>query len=190
VHLGVWVRLLRTLADEITIPLCGLRHPSQQAIRRIWQTAGHPTRAGLTAWRAYEHLTWPKQAMILEAAAHALALIENKVIPAHGSLAGPLAPRSPEPVYDGDRPDETARRWKHLEEEINATIAAARTDPATARKVLGWFTIRCRNSTDYNRERHWLSTLGIPPAFLPGPGESSHADLVDDGLEGPHHASF
>jgi hypothetical protein len=167
VHLGVWARLLRTLADEITTPLCGLRRPSQQAIRRIWQAASHPLRADLTAWRAYEHLTWPKQAMILEATAHALALIENEVIPAHGSLAGPLAPRSHEPVDDGDRPEPTEGAWNRLAEEISAALTTARADPTAARRLLGVLTLGESTPAATGRTRATLLEVGIPAEFLP-----------------------
>lgn len=122
--------------------------------------------------------------------AHGLA--GTGAITARGTLA-PLLAREPHRlVYEGDRPDaataEAATRarwhadmvdsWRRAEEELHALLEAARSDPGPARDVLAMFTVACRTPESFNRERQYLVGLGIPGAFLPGPGETGRCGLA------------
>jgi hypothetical protein len=89
VHVGVWLRLLRTLLDEVSISTSRVRQHSIAALDLIWNTAGLPPRAGLNVWRPYERLDSERQEAMLEAAACALNLIQTGEIFARGTL-GPL----------------------------------------------------------------------------------------------------
>jgi TniQ len=71
VHAGVWFRLLRTLLDELSMPLSRVGARSGRALERIWRATGRPVRAGLKVWRPFERLDWPRQEAMLEAAAGA-----------------------------------------------------------------------------------------------------------------------
>ena len=45
VHAGVWFRLLRTLLDELSMPLSRVGARSGRALERIWRATGRPVRA-------------------------------------------------------------------------------------------------------------------------------------------------
>ncbi|KAB2388795.1 hypothetical protein F9B16_02400 [Actinomadura montaniterrae] len=51
VHLGVWLRLLRTLIDEVSISTSRLRVTSARMLDQIWEASGYPPRGGITVWR-------------------------------------------------------------------------------------------------------------------------------------------
>jgi hypothetical protein len=190
-NVAVWFRLLRTLLDEVSMAPSRVGARSRAALEQIWHATGRPVRAGLNVWRPYEQLGWPCQEAMLEAAATALHLAGTGAITARGTL-GPLLARKPHrPVYEGDRPAaaEVARArwhadmvssWRRAEEELNAMLEAARSDPAVARHVLVMLTVGCRTPESFNRERQYLAGLGIPAAFLPGPGETGRLYLAAD----------
>lgn len=155
VHVGVWFRLLRTLIDELTAPVSALRTRSHRSVRRIWQTAGHPVRAGMVApWHPYEALPWPRQQMLLEAAATTLDLIETGGITAHGTLAFLLTPEPHRPVSGGIPPPAVL-------------LALAQEDPVAARQVLSTLSALTRSEASFQRIRDDLITLGIPEDYLP-----------------------
>jgi len=164
VHVGVWLRMLRTLLDEVSLPGSRVRRRSAAALGQVWEAAGLPPRAGLTTWRPYEALTSQRQEAMMEAAACALDLIQAGAITARGTL-GQLLTREPHrDVYEGDR-----RAWeqKQARAELRAVFDRARHDPATARRVLEMFTAGSRTVAGFYRERHYLTMLGIPAELLP-----------------------
>lgn len=166
VHVGVWCRLLRTLIDELCAPVSALRTRSHRSVRRIWDTAGHPVRAGMVApWRPYEALPWPRQQMLLEAAATALDLIETGEITGHGTLASLLTPEPHRPVRDGTPSDR--HYWQQAEDAINTAVALAQHDPAPARQLLATLTALTRSEATFQRIRDDLIVLGIPDDRLP-----------------------
>ena len=73
-----------------------------------------------------------------------------------------------------------ADSWRRAEEELEATIEVASTDPGMARQVLAMFTVACRTPESFSRERQYLTGLGIPAAFLPGPGETGRCGPTVD----------
>lgn len=166
VHVGVWCRLLRTLIDELSAPVSALRTRSHRSVRRIWHTAGHPVRAGMVApWRPYEALPWPKQQMLLEAAATALDLIATGEVTAHGTLASLLTPEPHRPVSDGTPSDR--HYWQQAEDAINTAVTLAQYDPAPARQLLATLTALTRSEATFQRIRDDLIVLGIPDDRLP-----------------------
>ncbi|WP_313666937.1 TniQ family protein [Arsenicicoccus bolidensis] len=166
VHVGVWCRLLRTLIDELCAPVSALRTRSHRSVRHIWHVAGHPVRAGMVApWRPYEALPWPKQQMLLEAAAAALDLIETGEITAHGTLASLLTPEPHRPVPDGTPPDR--HYWQQAEDALSTAVALAQHDPAPARQLLATLTALTRSEVTFQRIRDDLIVLGIPDDHLP-----------------------
>lgn len=76
VHIGVWFRLMRTVIDELcaTITECGA---ASSVVRAVWDEMGCDYRAGIGQWRTYEELPCEKQAVVLEAAATAMGLLES-----------------------------------------------------------------------------------------------------------------
>lgn len=61
VHVGVWLRLLRTLLDEVATGSTRMTPSKANELQRIWREAGHLFRDGLGQWKPYETLGWPRQ---------------------------------------------------------------------------------------------------------------------------------
>lgn len=169
VHVGVWFRLLRTIIDELTAPVSTLRIRSHRSVRLIWHAAGHPVRAGMVApWRPYEALPWPKQQMLLEAAAATLDLIKTGEVTAHGTLAPLLTPEPHRPVYDGTPPAPRPRDyWQEIRDAMDKAIALAQEDPVAARQLLSTLSALTRSEATFQRIRDDLIVLGIPDDHLP-----------------------
>ena len=178
VHVGAWFRLLRTMLDEVSVSTSRVRQRSIATLEQIWDATGRPPRAGLAVWRPYEALGLPRQEAMLEAAATAVHLARTGKITARGTL-GPLLTSQPhQSVYEGDRPSpaEDARiirreamlsSWAQAQQEIEEWFRTARSDPATARQILGILTCYCRTQEAFDRERRFMIGLGIPASFLP-----------------------
>ncbi len=66
VHVGVWLRMLRTLLDEASISTSRVRQRSVTALEQIWDATGWSPRAGLNMWRPYEALGAQRQEAMLE----------------------------------------------------------------------------------------------------------------------------
>jgi hypothetical protein len=162
------VRLPRTLLDEASMAPSRVGTRSAATVEHIWHATGHPARAGLNVWRPCEQLGWPRQTMMLEAAAAALHLAETGAIAARGTLAPLLAREPHRPAYYGDRPAPAAcnrkRERERAQEEVNAALEAARTDPGTARQMLTLCTFSCRTLAAFHRERQHLIGTGHPRA--------------------------
>jgi hypothetical protein len=165
---GIWFRLLRTLLDELSIAPSRVAVRSRTALHRIWQVTGRPVRAGLTVWRPFEQLDWPRQETMLEAAAVALHLVETGAITARGTLGPALAIEPHRPVDDGDRPLRQGYEyhWARAREAFDAAIDLARVDPGTARHLLTLLTSECATPACFARERQCLIDTGIPERFL------------------------
>ena len=180
VHVGVWLRLLRTLLDEVSISTSRVRKRSVAVLEQIWDTVGCPPRAGLAVWRPYETLDPTRQEAMLEAAATALDLIRAGTIAASGTLGLLLTSQPHQPVYDGDQPSaaELVRRarmealrqsWAKAQQEFEDWFNTARTDPTVARQIFGIFTHYSRTREAYDAERDFMVRQGIPASFLPDP---------------------
>jgi TniQ len=175
VHVGIWLRLLRTLLDEVSMATSRVGTRSAATLAKVWDATGHPARAGLNVWKPYEQLDSTHQRAMLEAAATALALAEAGTITVRGTL-GPLLTREPyQPADPGDPADYW---WKREQEEASAVIAKARTDQATAWRILAMFTVSCRTLASFNRERDYFIRIGIPAGFLPSAQELGRTDLA------------
>lgn len=167
IHAGIWFRLLRTIIDELSTPITHSRRHTH-VLSQIWASIDRPPRGGLLTWRPFESLTWPAQQLHLEAAATAIALIEDGTIePAgiHGTLFRPEPHR---PVDDGrNSPPETQSvktttrpidRWKAATESLNEAIELARRDPADAERLYQFLTIRPKRESE---ARQLLAELDI-----------------------------
>lgn len=170
VHVGVWLRLLRTLLDELGTPTSQLRSPARTALRQIWQATGRPRPAPQRPWRPYEALDWPRQQAMLEAAAVALHLVEAGDVTARGTL-GPLLRVQPyQPVPDGrppTQPPEPVDLWRRAIDELRAAVEEAQQDPEAACRLLALFSAFCQTRSCFDRIRQALIGVGIPERFLP-----------------------
>jgi hypothetical protein len=139
VHIGVWLRLLRTLLDEVSISTSQVRRRSAAALEQIWDTASLLPRAGISVWRPYETFDIARQEAMLEAAATAMDLVQTGKITARGTLGQLLTIQPHRDVYEGDRPSaaELARRareeamrrsWQQAQQAVEDWFQIARTD--------------------------------------------------------------
>jgi hypothetical protein len=174
VHEGVWLRMLRTLLDEVSLPGSRVRRRSVAALSQVWDATGSPPRAGLTTWRPYETLSPPRQEAMMKAAAFALDLIQAGPITARGPLGRLLTPEPYQDVYPGDPLDPAReariflrRSWENAQEDAEAWFQASRADPALARQILGTLTRCTRTREEYDRERDSMIGYGVPGSFLP-----------------------
>ncbi|MGV9309831.1 MULTISPECIES: TniQ family protein [unclassified Nonomuraea] len=92
VHVGEWLRLLRTLLDEVSMVDSRAGPGAAAVLHQIWDAAGLPFRAGLSFWRPYERLSAPYQEAMLHAAATAVQLAADGTIIPGGTLGPALQP--------------------------------------------------------------------------------------------------
>ena len=174
VHVGVWLRMLRTLLDEVSLPGSRVRRRSAAALSQVWDATGSPSQAGLTTWRPYEALSPARQEAMMEAAAFALDLVQGGAITARGTVGRLLTPEPPQDVFVGDPPDPDREArvilrpsWEKAQEDAEAWFQAAGADPAVARQILGTLTRCSRTREEYDRERDSMIGYGVPGSFLP-----------------------
>lgn len=181
VHVGVWLRMLRTLLEELHAPISKIRPRSHHAIDLIWATAGYPRRAGGGRWKPFESLTWDRQRKTLHAAAIAIDLIETERITAYGTRGRLLLPEPEVHLDPGQRP--TVNHWQRAQEALEEAVALAKASPQDAHQLmisLGYF---CTRGELFDRLRDGLIDMGVPGSFLPtwqelhSPGDSDHPAL-------------
>ncbi|WP_127933352.1 TniQ family protein [Nonomuraea polychroma] len=82
VHVGEWLRLLRTLLDEVSMVASRAGPGSAAMLHQVWDAVDLPFRAGLNLWRPYERLSPSRQEAMLQAAATAVQLAaDGRIIP-------------------------------------------------------------------------------------------------------------
>ncbi|MEV6415355.1 TniQ family protein [Kribbella sp. NPDC051718] len=177
VHAAVWLRLLRSLLDEVSLALSTRRTEARTTLQKVWAATGLPERGGLNVWQVYERLEPELQHWMLRAAAAALDLAAKGEITACGRLGSAIQPHRRQYVYDGDRPAApTARQEAVADAEV--LMVQARTDHRVARQLLVWLTASCPSLAQFEQQRAYLFGAGIPAAFLPGPAGLGRDDLV------------
>jgi len=139
-------------------------------VKGIWCEAGYRFRDGLSQWKPYETLGWPRQQAMLEAAAKTLTLIIDGQIQSRGTL-GHLLSTEPDhtPVFDGDPP--YADHWKLAMDELRAVIESAQHDPAIARQLIAFLSVGGCRRPAYERAQQLLIEVGVPADFIPSFGE-------------------
>lgn len=172
IHIGVWFRLMRTVIEELAIPLSKLRVGPRRTIELIWHRAGHPVRGGIVgAARTYETLPWRQQEMYLEAAATAVQMVETEEITANGTLGHLLTPEPDHVVGNGspppDRGNEERDLWADTREALSEAVALAQQDPLAAEHMLAILTIFARTEKSFQSIRDDLLGLDIPEEYLP-----------------------
>ncbi|MEW2386314.1 TniQ family protein [Micromonospora sp. NPDC047707] len=171
VHAGVWFRLLRTLLHEVSLSPDTVGRRDGSTLELIWETAGHPVRAGLKIWQPYEYLSWPVQEMMLHAAAVAVQLAADGRIAARGVLGAAIQPAAPYGAHDGDPPSPYRSVWLGLNAAVQEALDHARAELASARQLLGLLTMGSRRREVWEREVIFLQDNGVPTDFLPGAAE-------------------
>jgi len=168
IHAGLWFRLLRTLIEELSIPIayCGLQSGN---IRKIWKNCGHPNRAGLYRWYPFEMLDLPVQLRLLEAAATAMHLIETRQIKAQGTLGHIFLPepervtaQGRKPALNQDPDEDTINSWSLVKDALEKAIVKARYDPETAKKLFDLVVYGKRDPKNIEETLNMFIGYGIP----------------------------
>lgn len=107
---AVWLRLLRSLLDEVSLAIRSRHTRPRTTLQKIWEITGLSPRGGLTVWTPYEALEPKQQHAMMTAAATALELAargrDHRRRPTrYGD------PVTPEPVRLRRRP--ASRRCRH-----------------------------------------------------------------------------
>ncbi|MDJ0361026.1 TniQ family protein [Rhodococcus sp. H29-C3] len=166
VHAAVWFRLLRTVVDEVSTPLCRTGRWATRLVA-IWRAAGY-SRPPRTARVPFEGLRGDEQAKVLGAAAAAVTMIENGEIDAGGAHASLLCPRPYEPVDPGTAPTRSyypapeRDAWAEVHAAAEAAIAAARVDPTSARSLYNFLRWGCRTARELDETVQLFVDHGIP----------------------------
>lgn len=125
IHGGVWLRLLRTLLDELHIPI-----PSSNALYvnmvNIWESLGLAFRGGQTRWKPYELQSPQTQQLTLMAAATAIEQIENRTITPPGEQIYLFLP---------EFIAEPKSLWQQTFDSMNEVIELAKTNPVEAKRL-------------------------------------------------------
>ncbi len=151
VHAGVWFRLLRTIIDELSTPITHSRRHTE-TLSQIWASIDRPPRGGQLAWRPFESLAWPVQQLHLEAAAAAMAMIEDGTIQPAGVHGALFRTEPHRPINDSRTSTPQTRSvnttaqpidlWKAAADSLNEVIALARSDPTEAEKLHRFLSLR------------------------------------------------
>ena len=105
--------------------------------------------------------------MMLHAAAVAVQLAASGAIVARGTLGPLLVPEPDQMVYCGDEPSRAAVLWREVQLALDEMIDRAHHEPQIAEQVLTLFTLTCRTTEAYDRERDYVIGLGVLAEFLP-----------------------
>ncbi|MCK9918085.1 MULTISPECIES: TniQ family protein [Microbacterium] len=167
VHAGIWFRMLRTIIDELSTSATHARTHAH-TLREVWASIEQPIRGGLSVWRSFELLDWSMQQRLLEAAAAAIAMIEDGTIRAPGTdgalfLPAPHRPaddgRTPRPIADSTRTQaEPIDYWKAVVDSFNEVVSLALADPAQAELLYRFVS---SGPGGPNNARRILADIGI-----------------------------
>jgi hypothetical protein len=86
-HGGVWLRILRTLIEELTFPLRMFSSQTRKLIELCWQDLNFSIRRGFGAYNLFERLDYRKQLTLMLVAASVFKSILSK----EGKLTGTVA---------------------------------------------------------------------------------------------------
>ncbi|MBY0544496.1 MAG: TniQ family protein [Gammaproteobacteria bacterium] len=175
VHGGVWLRLLRTLLDELHIPVSINSSCYAEPIIDIWTSLDLLPRGAESSWKPYEFLPESVQKATLRAAARAMDRIESELIAPEGKHTAfflkkptphrtfpsfqkkpPILPAKAEPVC----------AWKELNDYADECLKKAKTDRQMA-KNLRDLAILGRTAPLLIKEvDQLLLDCGVPVEFL------------------------
>ncbi|EHL32780.1 hypothetical protein LDG_5017 [Legionella drancourtii LLAP12] len=173
IHGGIWLRLLRTLLDELHIPM-----PYTSAlygdIVNIWESLGLEPRCGLARWQPYEILPTQSQQLTLLAAATAIEQIENGTITPPGEQCYLFLP---EPIDSEDLPSypekahpytriEPGLLWGKAFDSLNKLIELSKNDADEAKNFRDFILFGKVDFESIQKANQSMIELGVPPEFL------------------------
>lgn len=174
VHGGVWLRLLRTLLDELHIPASSSNPLYAKNIVDIWASLGLNPRGGQARWHPYEVLPFKIQQQTLIAAAKVIARIENgSIIPPGKDIFLFL----PEFVANEDLPSypqkmcnhpivKSESLWQRTFDSLTELVESAKNDPIEAKNFRNFILFGRVDFESIQKVDSLLIDVGIPPEFL------------------------
>ena len=169
VHAGVWFRMLRSILNELSLPLSYHRRQSFH-IKNIWSRCGYPIRAGLNVWKAYEYLPLHIQINMLEAAATAMEMLEEGVLDMTHEQAklfqSELIPENDYPSFfalvKNDDESQKLTSGKTLNQLFEQAVAEARENRQLAQALWRLYLHGRKDQETIERARTIFLELGIP----------------------------
>jgi hypothetical protein len=173
IHGGIWLRLLRTLLDELHIPIpyTGALYGD---IANIWESLGLEARCGLRRWQPYEILPTQTQQLTLLAAATAIEQIENGTITPPGEQSYLFLP---EPIGSEDLSSYPKKvhqypivkpesRWEKTFDSLNKLIELSKNDADEAKNFRDFILFGKVDFESIKKANQLLIEFGIPAEFL------------------------
>jgi len=159
---GTWLRLLRVVLHELTVPTWELPWESRQIVNDVWRL-GAVSRPRTIRQVTFEQLGWPTQSAALHVAATALTSAAAGRCQVRGSMAALLRPAGRDPD-----PSRYLVRSHSFQELFDQAVEDARQSPEQAVTMLHWTTGPAVTEEEFTVRRGHLVALGIPARFLPG----------------------
>jgi len=173
VHGGVWLRLLRTLLDELHIPVSPINSLYSKNIINLWTSLGLTPRGGQTRWRPYEVLPLKIQQQTLMAAATVIEKIEKGMITTPGEQVFLFLPElwnnKDLPSYPEKRKETIIKPespFQKARDSLNQLIEIAKKDPIVARNFRNSILCGRVDFESIQKTNNSLIKIGIPPEFL------------------------
>ncbi|CNI48216.1 TniQ family protein [Yersinia ruckeri] len=168
VHAGLWFRLLRTLLDELSMPLVRSRSYTKNLLC-IWEKSHYP----LCTNSHFEMLPLQDQLGMLEAAANAVVLLGEGALQPEGKFAELFLAEPQGDFTNGLTACENLRREFHL--DVRQSIARARQEPKVARALFHILMYGKTTFTDREEIYALFVKEDIPLEFLsPATPASGH----------------
>jgi hypothetical protein len=174
IHGGIWLRLLRTVLDELHIPASSSHSLYAKNIVDIWASLGLKPRGGQARWHPYEILPPKTQQQTLIAAAMAFAKIENGSISPPGEYNFLFLP---ELVDTKDWPSHLQKTysdpvvkpkplWQEAFDSLNQLIERAKNDSVEAKNFRHFMLLGRVDFDSIQKMNKLLIDVGVPSEFL------------------------
>ncbi|CNI28405.1 TniQ family protein [Yersinia bercovieri] len=159
VHAGLWFRLLRTLLDELTMPLARDCSYSKNLLC-IWEKSHYP----LCTVNPFEVLPLKEQLLMLEAAANTIMLLSEGVLQPEGKFAELFQAEPQKDFTNGLTTEENFWREVHL--AANQSLMQAQQDPEAARSLYRILTYGEETPMAQEKVRALFVRENIPLEFI------------------------
>ena len=168
-HAGVWLRLLRSLIDEVTRPVSVLGHAAYSLVLQVWRAAGFSQRKVYGAYPPFETLLPAHRDIVLTVAGLASRFLTAGTLRpsarSHdGSTSWPLL--RPPAKSEPDLESRPSPPFPPIHGPVADAVAAARADPWEAYRIRR-FLIRRERSDDIDQIDSCLLALGFPIVAFP-----------------------
>ena len=169
IHGGVWLRLLRTLLDELHILVSSVKRLYAKNIIDMWTESGFKLRGGKSQWHPYESLPFAIQQQSLMTAAMAIEQIESESINPPGEQIYLFLPEHwlpcPQQTCNSSK-IKPKSEWEKSLDAFDKFISIVKQDPVEAKNFKNLLLL---GRTDFNATQiidDLLISTGIPKEFL------------------------